>query len=171
MLYIKRILLVSLMTLFMLSASAQGMAKFQALFIYNFAKNIGWPAGDEKKDFVITVIGDSEVASQLSSLAKTQKVGSRSVIVKESAAATGLAKSDIIYLGESKSNLVSKLVTAQEGNPSLVVTGKEGLCANGAGISFVAKGGKLNFEISDSNISKKGLKVSQKLLQLGTPVD
>ncbi|MBE6341662.1 MAG: YfiR family protein [Bacteroidales bacterium] len=171
MLNTKKILLVGLITLFALSASAQGMAKFQALFIYNFAKNIGWPAGDEGKDLVITVIGDSEVESQLVGLSKTQKVGSRNVVVKSAAAATGLVKSDIIYLGESKSNLVSKLVSAQEGNPSLIVTGKSGLCANGAGISFVAKGGKLNFEISNGNISKKGLKVSNKLLQLGTAVD
>ena len=51
-------------------AGAQ-MAQFQALYIYNFAKNISWPAEDASKDLVITVIGDNELGSELTKLAKT----------------------------------------------------------------------------------------------------
>lgn len=153
-----------------LVAQAQ-MAQFQALYIYNFAKNIGWPAEDASKDMVITVIGDNDLASELNKLAASKSIGSRKVIVKESATPNGIQKSDIVILGESKSSQITSLVTAQEGNKNLIVSGKKGQCAQGAGIAFLSEGGKLKFEISNKNISKRGLQVSQKLLQLGTEVD
>ncbi len=147
------------------------MAQFQALYIYNFAKNTGWPTEDTNKDLVITVIGDNQLASELNKLAATKAIGSRKVIIKEAASTSGLQKSDIIYLGETKSNQLNSLISAQHGNKNLIVCGKKGLCAQGAGISFLSEGGKLKFEISNKNISKRGLQVSQKMLALGIAVD
>lgn len=165
----KKVLITGMLVLVCSLASAQ-MAKFQALYIYNFAKNIGWPTEDSSKELVITVVGDNDLSSELANLAKTKRVGVRKVVVKNAATATGLPKSDIIYLGESKGGLIGQLVSAQAGNKTLIVSGRKGHCANGAGISFISAGGKLNFEISEKNISKNGLKVSQKLLSLGTEV-
>lgn len=153
------------------TASYAQMAQFQALYIYNFAKNTGWPPADAGRELVITVVGDNAIASELSKLAKTRKIGTRSVVIKESATPTGIAKSDIIYLGEAKSGQISTLVNAQSGNTVLIVAGRKGLCANGAGICFVDNGGKLGFEISESNIKKNGLSVSSKLVTLGTAVN
>lgn len=165
----KKVLLTCMLMVVCSLASAQ-MAKFQALYIYNFAKNIGWPTEDASKELVITVVGDNELSSELATLAKTKGVGMRKVAVKNAATATGLPKSDIIYLGEAKGGLISQLVTAQSGNKTLIVSGRKGHCSNGAGIAFTSAGGKLGFEISERNISKTGLKVSQKLLSLGTEV-
>lgn len=167
----RKFLMTAIVALTCTMASAQGMSQFQALYIYNFAKNIGWPAADAQKDFVITVIGDNDLSAELNKLAATKAIGSRKVVVKESATTNGLQKSDIVFLGESKAGQIASLVSAQEGNTNLIVSGKKGLCGQGAGISFLSEGGKLKFEISNKNISKRGLQVSAKLLQLGTQVD
>lgn len=151
-------------------ANAQ-MAQFQALYIYNFAKNIGWPSEDSQKELTITVIGDNDLTAELNKLAASKTIGSRKVTVREAATAQGLQKSDIVFLGESKSSMIGALMNAQDGNKNLIVSGKKGLCAQGAGISFMSEGGKLKFEISNKNISKRGLVVSQKLVQLGVEVD
>lgn len=165
----RKLLFLSAVLLLLCNVCRAQMAQFQALYIYNFAKNIGWPDGSG--ELVITVIGDNDLMSELSRLATSKNVGSRKVIVKESATTNGIPKSDIIYLGESKAGQIGTLLANQEGNKNLIVCGKKGQCANGAGISFLNEGGKLQFEISNKNISKRGLQVSQKLLTLGTAVD
>ncbi|MCQ2228310.1 MAG: YfiR family protein [Bacteroidales bacterium] len=166
----KKTILTLIFALGALVTNAQ-MSQFQALYVYNFAKNIGWPAEDNNKELVITVIGDNDLAAELNKLAASKAIGSRKVVIKESATTNGLQKSDIICLGESKSSQIGSLLSAQEGNKNLIVAGKKGLCGQGAGISFVSEAGKLKFEISNKNIAKRGLQVSQKLLQLGTEVD
>ena len=166
----KKLLLTLILSMGCLMASAQ-MAQFQALYVYNFAKNIGWPAADANKDLVVTVIGDNDLAAELGKLSASKKIGARTVVVKESATTSGIQKSDIIIIGESKAGQIASLMTAQEGNHNLIVSGKKGQCANGACISFLSEGGKLKFEISNKNISKRGLQVAQKLLQLGIEVD
>ncbi|MDO4462194.1 MAG: YfiR family protein [Bacteroidia bacterium] len=167
---VKGILMLGLIVAMTSAAKAQ-MAQFQALYIYNFAKNIGWPAEDSQKDLVVTVIGDNDLVSELNKLAQTKKIGSRKVVVKDAATATGIQKSDIIFLGESKSSQIATLVANQKGNKTLIVSGKKGHCASGAGVSFVMNGAKLGFEISNNNITAGGLQVSQKLLTLGTEVN
>ena len=165
----KRVLLSFIGLVCCLLANAQ-MAKFQALYLFQFAKNTSWPAEDASKPFVITVIGDNAVATELKTIVNNKSVGSRKISVNESATASGLQKSDIIYLGEAKSSQIGGLVHAQAGNKVLIVSGTKGQCAQGAGIAFAPDGGKLNFEINEGNIGKNGLKVTPKLVSLGKVV-
>lgn len=150
-------------------ATAQ-MAKFQALYIFQFAKNTSWPLEDAGKTLTVTVVGDNALSSELKSIVNNKKVGDRPLKVLDAPTAAGLPKSDIIYLGESKSSQISSLVSAQANNKVLIVSGTKGHCALGAGIAFVANGGKLQFEIHEGNIAKNGLKVTPKLVTLGHQV-
>ena len=152
------------------SAASAQMAKFQALYLFQFAKNTSWPQEDAGKPFVIAVIGDNSLSSELRTVVNNKKVGDRPVRVVESATASGLPKSDIIYLGESKSSQIGSLIAAQANNKVLIVSGTKGQCAQGAGISFVPDGGKLQFEIHEGNIAKNGHKDPPKHVTLGRQV-
>lgn len=152
------------------AANAQ-MAKFHALYLFNFAKNIGWPPEDANNNIVISVLGDNDVATELSTLAKTKKVGSRMVSVNSCANASEVGECDIVFVSETKSGQIGAVLNAVSKYNTLVVSGKKGQCAVGAGIAFISDGGKLNFQISKVNINKAGLNVSNQLLGLGTVVD
>ena len=165
----KKILPILAATLLCICAQAQ-MAKFQALYLFQFAKNTSWPTENEGKSFVITIIGDNSVATERKAIVNNKTIGSRKITVGESPTATGLPKSDIIYLGEAKSSQIATLVSAQKSNKVLIVSGTKGHCANGAGIAFSPEGGKLNFEIHETDIAKNGLKVTPKLVSLGHAV-
>lgn len=167
----KKVFLLLVISVSCLSASSQGLIQFQALYIYNFAKNIGWPEIDNSKDLVITIISNNTLSGELNKLAQTRKVGNRKVIVKDVATIAEVAKSDIIYLDASKAGQIGQLVNSQQGNRVLIISDKGGHCANGAGISFITEGEKLKYEISKANIEKRGLDVSLQLLQLGKAVD
>ncbi len=165
----KKILFVLLLLIGTSLANAQ-MAKFQALYIFQFAKNTSWPQEDAGKLLTITIIGDNALSSELKSIVSNKKVGDRPIKVVDAASASGLAKCDIIYLGEAKSSQINSLVAAQSGNKVLIVSGTQGHCSQGAGISFAPEGGKLQFEIHEGNIARNGLKVTPKLVTLGKQV-
>lgn len=167
---LKSVLALVVFCMISICANAQ-MAQFKALYLYNFAKNIGWPEADNGSDLVITVIGDNELSSELEKLAKSRMVGSRKVIVKQAATIGNLDNSQIVYLSDSKSSQIVSLVAHEQGKKSLVVGGKAGLCSQGASISFIPVDGKLKYEISNSNIKKSGLSVAAKILQLGIEVN
>jgi hypothetical protein len=148
------------------------MAKFKALFLYNFAQNIGWPtAEDQSSQFLVTVVGDKEMATELKQLAKVKKIGVKEMVVVETNQVKNIEKSHIIFLGQSKSNLMPDLNNNQKGQPVLIISSKEDLCKQGAGISFVTIDGKLRFQISPTNIESRGLKMAGKLTTLGINVD
>lgn len=166
----KLILTLCLVALAASLAQAQ-MAKFQALYIFQFAKNVNWPVEDNDKPLVITVVGDKTLSQELKNIVNGKMVGARKISVMEAVTSSGLAKSDIVFLGESKGAQINQLVAAQSSNKVLIVSGTKGQCAQGAGIAFVADGGKLNFEIHEGNIHKNGLKVTSKLTTLGKKID
>ncbi len=167
---VKRLIL----SLFLVALTAMPMSaqisKYKALYLFQFAKLTGWPAEDHGKALTVTVIGDQALAKDLKSIAGSKTIGDRAVEVVEASSVTGLSRSDIIYLGESKSSHISQLLQAQKGNKVLIVSGTQGQCSSGAGISFRPNGGKLEFDISETNIGNYGLKVSPNLVKLGHSV-
>ncbi len=167
----KKIILFSLVLFVVSQTVSAQMAQFKALYIYNFAKNVGWPEGDSGKDFIITVIGDNEMATELEKLAKTRKVGTRSVVIKQAPTAAAAEASQIVFLGSSKSSQISTLAAAQGTNKALLVSDKQGQCNSGAAICFMPVDGKLQYEISNRNIKKAGLNIAAKILQLGVEVN
>jgi len=148
------------------------MAKFKALFLYNFTQNVEWPASSyHSNDFIVTVIGDKEMASELEKLAQVKKVGAKTIIIKQSNQVKDVEDSHIIYLSSSKSSLMPILSSEHLGKPVLIISSKEGLCSKGAAISFTTVDGKLRYEISTSNIKNQGLEVNNKLISLGIPAN
>jgi len=53
----------------------------------------------------------------------------------------------------------------------LIVSDSPGTIKDGSCINFILQNGKLNFEISKTNIEKQGLKVTANLLSLGIKVN
>lgn len=151
------------------SASGQ-MQKFKALFIFNFAKNIEWPAQTADNEIIVTIVGDDKLVEELSELAEVQKVGTRQLSVKTVSSIDEISDSQMVFLSSSKSSLMPMLVSYQKDSPTLLIGDKEGLCSQGAGISFVKNEGKLGFEISPANIEDKGLSMAKKLVYLGIEV-
>nr|WP_319400487.1 YfiR family protein [uncultured Carboxylicivirga sp.] len=168
----KTIFLLLVLSLITTEESFGQMAKFKALFLYNFTQNVEWPAETNlSSEFIITVVGDREMASELEKLAKVKKVGNKTIVIKQTNQVKSLDNSHVIFLSQAKSGLMPMLSTGQQGKHSLIISSKEGLCSNGAAISFTTVEGKLRYEISASNIEKQGLKVNTKLISLGIPVN
>jgi hypothetical protein len=156
----------SLFLMYPLSATWAQNEMFKALFLYNFTKNVEWPADMRQGDFVIAVYGDSPVIGELEKVAATKKVGQQNIVVKK-VAAGAIDKCHILYLPTGKSGDFGSVLSKVEGKPILLVTDKDGLAQQGACINYVIVGGKLNFEINKSRFQKQGLQMASALANLG----
>lgn len=153
-----------------LMSQAQQMSRFQALYIFNFAKNTSWDAHDMGKPLVISVVGDKAVAQDLRTIVKGKSVGDRTVTIQESATAQGVGDVDLIFLGGAKANQIETLVASQATNKVLIVSATEGHCSHGAAIAFELVNGKFTYSICESNITSHGLAVTKLLVNNGRAI-
>ena len=164
----KALLLFLVITFGVMTNSWSQLAKIKSVFLLNFAKNTGWPdSGSQGSTFVITVIGDKEISTELEALAKIKQINGKTLVVNRVKQLKEIEPSQIIFLGSSKSSLMSALNSNQKKNPVLLISDKSGLYSKGAGICFIVVNGKLRFEIKPENIERRGLSVSSKLISLG----
>lgn len=165
-------LVFSLLILFAPKLSAQEDAKFQAIFLYNFIRQMEWPADYKQGDVLVKVIGDSEIIDELNAYAKEIPINNQKIICQSSTVAN-LSKCHIVYIPVSKSTELAAVI-AKIGNAStLIVTEQAGLTAKGAGISFVRDNENglnvLRYQYNEANITKQKIKVGSGLKELGIP--
>ncbi|MDD5673021.1 MAG: YfiR family protein [Chitinivibrionales bacterium] len=144
-------------------------AKFSALYIINFAKYVGWPSAGSG-DFVITVLGDDPAFTQLQSMSAESKIGDQAIVVNKSMNLDKIEKCNILFISQDKSNVLASAQAKFASSNVLIVTNKDGLGQQGAGINLVTIGGKLTFEINVESLKKCGLTAKPALFKLGKTI-
>ena len=166
----KTVLAIFALLLISTSTRAQD-EKFKALFMYNFTKYIEWPQTKQSGDFVIGVLGNSAIVSELNAIASKKTVGAQNIKVKEVAASDELTKLHILFVAEDKSGHVDEIAEKVKGKGVVLITDKAGLAKTKSGINYVKEDGKQKFEVSNKHLTEEGVKVSSQLLSLGIGVD
>ncbi|OFX77608.1 MAG: hypothetical protein A2X12_09150 [Bacteroidetes bacterium GWE2_29_8] len=159
-------LIVVLVSFSILSFSQVNNAKIQAVFTYNYTKLVLWPDAYRTGDFVIGVIGNGNIVNELENMAKTKKVGSQNIVVKNYGSVENISKCHILVITASQSGKISAAVAKSSQYATLVITENNGGIDKGSCINFVVADGKQKFEVSEANASKRGLKISNDLVKL-----
>lgn len=141
------------------------VAKLQSVFIYNFTKYIDWPASYAGGDFVIGVLGDSPIITELNNMASQRKVGNQAIEVKKFNSPSEITKCHILFIPANQSENFdqAKQKIGNNNFSTLLITEKEGMASQGAAINFVIRNNKQKFELKASNASQYGLQISSKL--------
>ena len=141
--------------------------KIHSIFIYNFTKYINWPEEYNKGDFIIGVLGEADLTDELYKMAKVKNVGNRRMVIKKYAEVSKIeSRCHILFIPSGSSHLLSSALKKTKGQPTLVITHKDGLGRAGSLINFVSSNGKLRFEINLNALEKNGLKCAQQLKNL-----
>lgn len=140
--------------------------KYHSLFIFSFTRYVQWPEGFNQGDFEITVLGDSPLINELTTMAQSKKVGDRNIKVNKINGIGELKKCHILFVPASKSSLLPEVIAKINSQPILLVTEENGLGLKGSNINFIMKEGKLAFELNQTTINKQNLKVSNELSRL-----
>lgn len=150
--------------------SAQTSARYQALFVYNFTRYIQWPTNNSQ-EFVIGVLGKSDIYNELQALSANKRIGSNPITVKQFGSANEVGKCQILIISGEFSSQVTQLAAEFQSKNTLIITERSGLTKRGAGICFALEDGKQKFEISKTNVTRNGLMINNQLLDMAILTD
>ncbi len=141
--------------------------KVHSILIYNFTKYINWPEEYNKGDFIIGVLGETDLIGELQKMAKEKNISNRPMVIKRYATVNDIdRKCHILFLATGSSNLLSAVLRKTQGHPTLVISHKDGLGRAGSLINLVSSNGKYRFEINMNAMEQNGLKCAQQLKTL-----
>lgn len=165
----KKIVLYFAFFLIIIPSFAQ-FSQVQSGLIYHFTKYVEWPTNMRSGNFVIGVVGKTDITTFLKKLASSKMAGTQKIVVKEFKSINDVTKCHIIYLPKSQDKNFTTAVAKGISFNALLITEKNGLGKKGSCVNFIIDGGKPKFEVNKSAIQKAKLKINDKLVALGVVV-
>lgn len=150
------------------SPASEVSEKVLSMFLYNFAINGQWPS--ENADFTIGVLGQPALAKELETISSEKTIGTQKIKVMQFSNSSKVQNCNILFIPAENSNALTDVNAKLSNTPTLIVTQKNGL-AKKSGINFIVVDGKLRFEVNNTSIEKRGIKLSNKIKSLGIAVD
>jgi hypothetical protein len=140
--------------------------QLHSVFIYSFTKYVQWPPEKSSGDFIIGVLGDSPIMANLEKMAETRKAGTRDIVIKKMPNISNITACHILFVPDNQRGLVSEVTAKTKSFSTLVVTESDGAIANGSGINFLVRDGKLGFEMNQKAMNDRNLKPANELTRL-----
>lgn len=156
---------IGLLTLFFGGNSYAQNYNVHALYIYSFTKYVHWPESYTDGDFVIGILGQSDIVAPLRKMASLKKAGDRLIQIVEFATVDDIQKCNILFVPESISDEFDNVRSKLDGSSTLLLTEKDGLGKQGSAINFILRDNRLLFEMNKTAIESADLKISQELVK------
>lgn len=172
-------LLLGLISLFLLPHSAfsggTALTKYQveAIFLFNFAKYVEWPAEafpNTNAPFTIGVMGEDRFGDDLRRAVDGKTVNGRSFLVKHLDAEDPLDGCQILFISDSEAARMSAILQKAGALPILTVGEDEQFAQNNGIVDFTLRDGKVRLEINLLPAAKAKLAISSRLLAVADVV-
>jgi len=134
-----------------------------SMMVFNFTRYVQWPDQAASGEFVIGVIGNSEVYNTLNGWYSGKPRGSKTYVIKKFNNASEVTDCHVLYIDKAKSGEFDAANTKVKGKGTLVITDKNGLGEKGSAINFKTVDNKLKFELNQKAVDAANLKVSGSL--------
>src|SRR3989337_4559119 len=131
-----------------------------SMMVYNFTKYVQWPDHATSGEFVIGVVGNTDIYNTLNGWYGGKPRGTKTYIIKKFNSASEVTDCHVLYIDNSKSSEFDNANDKVKGKGTLVITAKNGLGEKGSGINFKTVDNKLKFELNQKAIEASNLKVS-----------
>ena len=145
------------------AAQERSVHEVYSMMVFNFTKYVQWPDYNASGEFVIGVIGNTEVYNTLNSWYGGKPRGSKTYVIKKFNSATEMTDCNVVFIDKTKSAEFEGVKAKIHGKGTLLITDKNGLGLRGSGINFKSEGGKLMFELNQKVLEGANLKVSSSL--------
>jgi hypothetical protein len=146
-----------------LQAQDRPMHEVYSMMLFNFTKYVQWPDHTDGGEFVIGVIGNTDVYNTLNAWYAGKPKGTKTYTIKKFNNAADVTDCQVVFLDKSKSGEFESLNNKVKGKGTLIITDKNGLGEKGSAINFKTIDNKLKFELNQKAIEASNLKVSSTL--------
>jgi hypothetical protein len=167
---VRKFVIISLITLLTVGvlAAEDNKTNSQAKFILDLFNKIEWPESTtDSAPFVISVVGDSPLADQLTTLAADKKVDGHTIEVRTVGIGDDLSKSKIVFISSSELSDLAKVLKRVDGKKILTVSDNENFARYGVMVNFFEDEGnsKLGYELNRLSLKLAGLKADPELVK------
>ncbi len=145
--------------------------QIKAAFLFNFARFVQWPAAtfaEAGSPIVIGIIGEDPFHDDLARTIRNKTVDDHPLVIKLFRSPAEATNCQILFISTSEKDRLLEILAALKGASVLTVGETDRFTDNGGMIKFLRAGTKLRFKINQDAATKAGLKISSKLLNLGT---
>ena len=148
------------------AAQATDEYHVKALFLYNFARFVDWPADMQADTICIGVLGEDPFGDELDQAVKGKAVNGRSFVIRRFRRPEDARTCQIVFVSASEKKRVAAILSGLGRCGVLTVGEMEGFAAKGGIINFEIVDSKVRFEVNINAAELAGLKLSSKLLSL-----
>ena len=145
----------------------------KALFLFNFAKYVDWPASafsNNNAAIVIDVIGEDGLGDDFKQVTGDKTVNGRKVVVKQVEGTTDIKECQILFICASEKGHLSEILEAVKNSAVLTVGESDQFLTMEGMINFTKKENKIHLEINLTPAQRANLKLSSKLLTVADVV-
>jgi hypothetical protein len=143
----------------------------EAAYLFNFGRFVDWPAvAQADSPFVICILGHDPFGPVLDHTVAGETLNGRPVQDKRIARPQDATGCSILYISNSESGRLSKILSIIQGAPVLTVSDIPDFVQQGGMIQFVLRDGRVRFEVSLAPAQSNGLAMSSELLKVAVQV-
>ena len=145
----------------------------KAVFLFNFARFVEWPAdafADRATPFTIGILGDDLVGASLENIVDGESVHGRKLIARRYASIDKVEPCHILFVGASQSKHLDRVLGKLEKRSVLTVGDGRDFTARRGVIAFETLDQRLKLRINVAAASDARLTISSKLLRQATIV-
>jgi len=150
------------------SVAAPSEYQLKAVFLFNFAQFVEWPAqafAAADSPFVIAVVGEDPFGAELDTAVRGETVMGHPLEVKRYQKVRDLEPCHILFISSTKLEQLDKILTSLDRSAVLTVSDIDRAAERGAMIQFASERNRLHLRINVEAAKAAGLTLSSKLLR------
>jgi hypothetical protein len=141
----------------------------EAVFLFHFTQFTDWPPEafpTAQSPIVICVIGANPFGDALRIAVEGEAVSGRSLTTRQLRQARDVDACNILFISRSEGSRIPAILDAVKDRSVLTVSDAADFIEQGGMVQFIYENNHVRFRINSDAVSKVGLKLSAKLLQL-----
>lgn len=146
-------------------------AMVKASYVYNIAKLIDWPEEYKTGNFIISVMGSSNLHKELVKKYNSKRIGSQQIEIRKLSETLNINKCHILYVGKEAINMLEDISESLKDRPTFIITDGKNALEKGSALNFEFINGQWRYSLKLANATEKGLFIGSTLKSLAIKVE